>query len=121
VLIVDDQRVVLRVFALALEGAGYRVLVADNADTALDLVRRDAPDAVLIDMTMPYVNGMGLLYRLREFAPQIPIAMITGMPTIAQESRDELDALRVPLYFKPLSPPRIEAIVGTLIATRGPA
>ena len=118
VLIVDDQRVVLRVFALALEGAGYRVLVADSADAALDIVHRDAPDAILIDMTMPYVNGMGLLYRLREFAPQIPMAMITGMPNVAQESRDELDALGVPLYFKPLSPARIEEIVGGLIASR---
>ena len=120
-LIVDDQRVVLRVFALALESAGYRVLVADSADAALDIVHRDAPDAVLIDMTMPYVNGMGLLYRLREFAPHIPIAMITGMPNVAQESREELDALGVPLHFKPLSPSQIEGIVGGLIASRGPA
>jgi FixJ family two-component response regulator len=69
-------------------------------------------------MTMPYVNGMGLLYRLREFAQQIPIAMITGMPKIAQETREELDALGVFVHFKPLSPAQIEEIVGGLIASR---
>ena len=118
VLIVDDQRVVLRVFGLALEGAGYRVLVADNADAALDAVRRESVDAIMIDLTMPYVNGMGLVYRVREVAPQLPIAMITGMPNVAAETREELDALEIPLYFKPLSPGKIEEIVGALIAGR---
>jgi DNA-binding NtrC family response regulator len=118
VLIVDDQRVVLRVFGLALEGAGYRVLVADNADAALDAVRRESVDAIMIDVTMPFVNGLGLLYRIREFEPHLPIAMITGMPNVASETREELETLGVPLYFKPLSPGKIEEIVGALIAGR---
>ena len=118
VLIVDDQRVVLRVFAQVLEGAGYRVLLADSADAALDSVRRDVPDAILIDLTMPYVNGMGLLYRLRDIAPQIPMAMITGMRTVGDETREGLQALGIALHFKPLSPPQIEELVGTLVAKR---
>jgi DNA-binding NtrC family response regulator len=118
VLIVDDQRVVLRVFGLALESAGYRVLVADNADAALDAVRRESVDAIMIDVTMPFVNGLGLLYRIREFAPSLPIAMITGMPSVPSETLDELETLGVPLYFKPLAPAKIEEIVGALIAGR---
>ena|SRR5690242_19748294 len=115
VLIVDDQRVVLRVFAQVLEGAGYRVQVADSADAALDSVRRDVPDAILIDLTMPYVNGMGLLYRLREIAPRIPMAMITGMPNVGEETREELRALGVALHFKPLTPLQIEELVRQLL------
>ena len=115
VLIVDDQRVVLRVFAQVLEGAGYRVLLADSADAAIESVRRDAPDAILIDLTMPYVNGMGLLYRLRDIAPQIPMAMITGMPNVADETRDELRTLGITLHIKPLTPLQIEELVGRLL------
>jgi DNA-binding NtrC family response regulator len=117
VLIVDDQRVILRVYGLALENAGYQVRVADSADAALESVRVDKPDAVMVDLTMPYINGMGLLYRLREIAPQIPVAMITGMANVGDETRQELDALGIPLYSKPLAPPQIADIVASLIGT----
>jgi DNA-binding NtrC family response regulator len=117
VLIVDDQRVVLRVYALALEGAGYQVRVADSADAALESVRVDKPDAVMVDLTMPYINGMGLLYRLQEMAPQIPVAMITGMSNVAEETRQELDALGISLHFKPLAPGQIADIVKSLVGT----
>ena len=116
VLIVDDQRVVLRVFARALEGAGYRTHVADNADAALEYVRRDPPDAILLDLTMPFVNGMGLLYRLRATAPHIPVAIVTGN-TVTNETRDDLDELGVAVYFKPLSPAQIEDVVRTLLGS----
>jgi len=114
VLIVDDQRVILRVFARALEGAGYRTRVADNAEAALESVRRDPPDAILLDLTMPFVNGMGLLYRLRANAPHIPVAIVTGN-TVTNETRDDLDELGVAVYFKPLTPAQIEDVVRTLL------
>ena len=117
VLIVDDQRVVLRVYALALESAGYQVRVADSADAALESVRADKPDAVIVDLTMPYINGMGLLYRLRDIAPQVPVAMITGMSNVGQETRDELNALGIPLHFKPLAPAQIADLVKSLVGT----
>ena len=117
VLIVDDQRVVLRVYALALESAGYQVRVADSADAALESVRANKPDAVIVDLTMPYINGMGLLYRLRDVAPQVPVAMITGMSNVGQETRDELNALGIPLHFKPLAPAQIADVVKSLVGT----
>ena len=117
VLIVDDQRVVLRVYALALESAGYQVRVTDSADAALESVRANKPDAVIVDLTMPYINGMGLLYRLRDVAPQVPVAMITGMSNVGQETRDELNALGIPLHFKPLAPAQIADLVKSLVGT----
>ena len=120
VLIVDDQRVVLRVYGLALEGAGYQVRVADSADAALESVHDDTPDAVVVDLTMPYINGMGLLYRLREIAPRLPVAMITGMTNVGDETRQELESLGIPLHFKPLAPAQIADVVKSLIdAPRG--
>jgi len=117
VLIVDDQLVVLRVYGLALEGAGYQVRVADSADAALESVHDDTPDAVVVDLTMPYINGMGLLYRLREIAPRLPVAMITGMTNVADETRQELESLGIPLHFKPLAPAQIADVVKSLIDT----
>jgi two-component system, OmpR family, response regulator MprA len=114
VLIVDDQRVVLRVFAQALERAGYTVQLATDADAALHSVRTAPPDAILLDLTMPYVNGMGLLYRLRDTGSKIPVAMITGN-AVSSETRDELEALGVAVYFKPLTAPQIQQVVDKLV------
>ena len=114
VLIVDDQRVVQRVFAQALEQAGYSVRVADGATVALEAVRTAPPDAILLDMTMPYVNGLGFLYRLRETSPDIPVAIVTGN-AVTQETKDELDDLGVAVYFKPLTASQIEGVVDTLL------
>jgi DNA-binding NtrC family response regulator len=114
VLIVDDQRVVLRVFAQALERAGYCVHAAESAEAALDSVRTGAPDAILLDLTMPFVNGMGLLYRLRDVVPQIPVAIVTGNAVTA-ETREELHELGVAVYFKPLTATQIAGVVQTLL------
>ena len=114
VLIVDDQRVVQRVFAQALARAGYEVQCADGATAALDFVRTAPPDAILLDMTMPFVNGLGVLYRLREITPQIPVAIVTGN-AVTTEARDELDSLGVAVYFKPLTPTQIEDVVAKLL------
>ena len=113
-MIVDDQRVVLRAFARALEAAGYQTRTADNAEAALESVRHDPPDAILLDLMMPFVNGMGLLYRLRAIAPQIPVAIVTGN-AVSDENRVDLDELGVAVYSKPLSPEQIADLVRTLL------
>jgi two-component system response regulator MprA len=114
VLIVDDQRVVLRTFARAIQSLGYEARVADNADAALESVRMDPPDAILLDLTMPFVNGIGLLYRLRGAAPQIPVAIVTGT-AVSKETQDELDALGATVHLKPLTPAQIEDVIKTLL------
>lgn len=120
VLIVDDQPDVLRPQAQSLERAGYRVVFAESANKALDAVREHVPDAILIDLKMPYVNGMGLVYRLRELKPRIPMAMITGAMDVAEETRNELLTMGVDLHFKPLTLERTRAIVDGLIGTSNP-
>jgi DNA-binding NtrC family response regulator len=120
VLIVDDQPDVLRPHAQSLERAGYHVVFAESANQALDAVREHVPDAILIDLKMPYVNGMGLLYRLREFKPQIPMAIITGAMDVAEETHAELRAMGVSLHFKPLTLQQTRAIVDGLVGTSRP-
>jgi two-component system, OmpR family, response regulator MprA len=120
VLIVDDQPDVLRPQAQSLERVGYRVVFAESANEALDAVREHVPDAILIDLKMPYVNGMGLLYRLRELKPRMPMAIITGAMDVAEETRNELHTMGVALHFKPLTLERTRAIVDGLIGSNTP-
>lgn len=65
ILIVDDDAIVLRTFARALEINGYRVLTAEDADTAIQLAHTNLPDVILSDINMPGTDGRSFLRNLR--------------------------------------------------------
>ena len=90
ILIVDDQPEVLRLYSRGLEVSGHRVITAETVELGMQLVDAAPPDAVLVDLKMPYVNGMGMLYRLRQAHPDIPVAIITGMQNLDKESMQEI-------------------------------
>jgi DNA-binding response OmpR family regulator len=115
ILIVDDQAEVLQIYSRALEGVGYRVQIAGTAEAAMQLVESAPPDAILLDLTMPFINGMGFLYRLRKGHPRIPIAIITGTVDLDQEEIDEIATLGAALHFKPVSIAQLLAIVDALL------
>ena len=118
ILIVDDQPEVLRVYARALEALDYSVQIADTAEAAMLLIQTEPPDAVLLDLKMPYINGMGLLYRLRKGHPRLPVAMMTGMTNLDKESLQELAMLDTAVHFKPLSLAEIRTIVEDLLTRK---
>ena len=64
ILIIDDNVNLARGFALGL-GLGYDVSVAHTSDDGRGLAAEQQPDAILLDFRMPFVNGVGLLYRLQ--------------------------------------------------------
>jgi Response regulator containing CheY-like receiver, AAA-type ATPase, and DNA-binding domains len=65
ILIVDDDENVLQTFAKALSLEGYDVRTASSPLVGLQEVVETPPDAILLDLRMPFVNGVGFLYRLR--------------------------------------------------------
>jgi DNA-binding response OmpR family regulator len=80
VLIVDDDSKVADVLAQVVEEEGYTPLVARSGTEAMDLVGRDAPDVVLLDIEMPEMDGFDFLTRIKASATtaRIPVVMITG-------------------------------------------
>lgn len=80
VLIVDDEEVVRRAGRRLLETLGYRVLEADDGDVALDMwqARNGDVDLVILDMTMPRLDGCDTLAQLRECAPNLKVLMTSG-------------------------------------------
>jgi two-component system chemotaxis response regulator CheY len=72
-LVVDDSRVVRKVARRILEGHGFTVAEAEDGQQALDAVRAQMPDSVLLDWNMPVMNGIDFLKALRqEFGPGNP-------------------------------------------------
>jgi DNA-binding response OmpR family regulator len=77
ILVVDDQEPVRRVVRSLLERAGHRVTEAGDGLAALELLADDIPDAVLLDVTMPGMDGWKTLGRIRELS-DVPVLMLTG-------------------------------------------
>ena len=61
ILIVDDEPDILLMMRVNLEGEGFETMLAADGETALERVRTDAPDVVLLDVMMPVLDGWGVL------------------------------------------------------------
>ncbi|HBX69677.1 MAG TPA: hypothetical protein DEH25_09945 [Chloroflexi bacterium] len=79
-LIVDDETDTLRLVALMLERQGYEVATAENGIAALEQVKADKPDLILLDVMMPEIDGYEVAKRLRQNpeTEDIPIIMFTA-------------------------------------------
>ena len=104
VLIVDDDPVVGQTFARMLTVNGYRVAVVHSVDAAIDQASEQLPDAILSDLRMPLVDGIGLLARVRRDPRlrEVPIAIVTGDHFLSDDFLGELRALGAAVRFKPL-------------------
>ena len=122
ILIVDDDETVLQTFAKALSLEGYDVRTAASPLVGLQEVEDTPPDAILLDLRMPFVNGVGFLYRLRahETHRHTPVAIITGDSCIDDPALIELHGLDAEVRFKPIWIDEVVTLTRTLLAKRPP-
>ncbi len=80
ILIVDDDKEIVRIVRAYLEKAGYSVLTANDGETALHIIRSDRPDLVVLDLMMPNRDGWSVarLVRADEALAKTPIVMLTA-------------------------------------------
>jgi DNA-binding NtrC family response regulator len=82
VLVVDDEPSNLASLQKILQREGLRVLTAENAKLALELVRRHRIQVVLTDLMMPGTNGVELLRAVKELSPDVEVVLMTAYGTI---------------------------------------
>jgi DNA-binding response OmpR family regulator len=116
ILVIDDHVTLAKAFAMVLERDGYVVLTAHSAEDGLTLAQTQRPSAIVLDLRMPFINGVGFLYRLRACSghTDTPVMVVTGA-AVNQELRAELAELRAVLRFKPLSMAALLAEVRALL------
>jgi two-component system response regulator PrrA len=104
ILIVDDDEGVTQTFARMLRLEGFQVRTAYSAETGLQAAEDSHPDAIILDLRMPLVDGLGFLRRLREHAEyrSTPVAIVTGDYFLEDSVSSELRELGAELRFKPL-------------------
>jgi DNA-binding NtrC family response regulator len=120
ILIVDDDETVLHTFAKALSLEGYDVRTAASPLTGLQEVDDAPPDAILLDLRMPFVNGIGFLYRLRahEAYRDIPVAIITGDSCVDDPAMQEMRELNAEVLFKPIWIDEVVSVTRSLLEKR---
>lgn len=104
ILIVDDDRSVTDTFARMLKLEGFAVHTALDASSGLELADATRPQAIILDMRMPVINGIQFLrqVRARPHLANIPVAIVTGDYFLSDELVQELKTLGAFLRFKPL-------------------
>jgi signal transduction histidine kinase len=90
ILTIDDDRSVRESLANFLEDFGFIVLQAADGAEGLEVFAARRPDLVLVDLRMPRMDGLEVLARVREDAPEVPIMVVSG----AGDIRDVVEALR---------------------------
>ena len=120
VLVIDDDEGVRLTFSRVLRLDGHNVQVAATAEEALGEVEQQRPDAILLDLKMPLINGVGFLYRLRQNPANqdIAVGVITGAPVLDDATVNDLRALNAQVWFKPLSIEDIQLVAQTLLRRR---
>ncbi|MDD5439814.1 MAG: response regulator transcription factor, partial [Candidatus Omnitrophica bacterium] len=85
ILIVEDDRHILRIIRDALEGQGYIVLAAQDGQTGLDLAIGEEVDLVILDVMLPYLSGFEIAEKLRKKKMFLPIIILTAKDTEADK------------------------------------
>ena len=77
ILVVDDEKLLVKGLKFNLENEGYEVSVAYDGATAVDLARRESFDLILLDWMMPGMSGSDACMKIREFS-DVPVVMLTA-------------------------------------------
>jgi DNA-binding response OmpR family regulator len=88
-LVVDDDRLLLRLVELNLSKLGIKVILADNGQEALRLAQKERPDVILLDIMMPRMDGYEVIRQLKasEETSAIPVIMLTAKSNMIDRSR----------------------------------
>lgn len=117
ILVVDDDRAVRESLKRALELHGYDTSLAPDGMEAIQAVQRQRPDAIVLDVNMPGVDGYGVVRRLRQDGIDVPILMLTARDDIPDRVQG-LDAGADDYLVKPFALDELLARLRALLRRR---
>ncbi|MEO7013043.1 MAG: response regulator [Dokdonella sp.] len=119
VLIIEDEPKLSALMSDYLVAAGFRTSILENGRTAVDWIRQERPDAILLDINLPGVDGLTLCRQIRAFS-EVPILMLTARV----EEIDRLLGLELgadDYICKPFSPREVVARIRAVLRRTRPA
>jgi len=117
ILVVDDEEIVRNSLHDWLREDGYTVEAAEDGFKALEKIKENPWDIVLVDLKMPRMDGLELMERIKEIKPEIQIVIITAYATV----HTAVEAIKKGAYdylVKPFNPEEISLLIKRLIASQ---
>lgn len=117
-LVVDDDRLLLRLIELNLGKSGMKVLLADSGKEALRLAKQERPDVILLDLMMPMMDGYEVMRLLKasEHTRDIPVVMLTAKAALSDRRKcEEMGAIA--FITKPFNLEDLRGTVRDIIAS----
>jgi two-component system, OmpR family, response regulator MprA len=118
ILIVDDDRALRDALRRALTLAGYEVQTAADGQEGLDMIAQGVPDAVVLDVGLPDIDGLEVCDRLRAAHNRVPVLMLTAREAI-EDRIDGLDAGADDYLIKPFDVGEVKARLRALLRRAG--
>ncbi len=119
VLVVEDDPTVRNAVVRVLELEGYEVPVAKDGRSAIDMILEHTPDAVVMDVTMPFVDGMTVCREVRHRRNRVPILLLTARVEVSDRV-EGLDAGADDYLTKPFAIKELSARVRALLRRTTP-
>jgi two-component system response regulator MprA len=119
VLVVDDDRAVRDALRRTLTLGGYEVQVAGDGEQALESMVRSVPEAVVLDIGLPGIDGLELCRRVRRLGNRVPILMLTARNAVADRI-DGLDVGADDYMVKPFDVGELKARLRALLRRANP-
>jgi two-component system response regulator (stage 0 sporulation protein F) len=117
VLIIDDDPEVRRSIGRMVKRLGYKVLLASGGSEGLELVSREEPSLVLLDMRMDGMSGLEFLRELRKTHATLPVVIVTGFPD-CELVHQAAEFPPILLISKPVEPCLLERTVQMVLGER---
>ena len=102
ILIVDDEKNMCKSLEILLSSEGYKTISCERGTTALQVLEKEDVDLLITDLTMPEMNGMELLKKVKELYPHVQVIMMTAYSTV----QSAVEAIKIGAYdylIKPFS------------------
>lgn len=121
VLVVDDEADIRTLCRVNLEYEGYRVLEASGGEEALELVKNEKPDLVLLDLMMPGIDGWEVMEKLQgdDETARIPVVLLTALADEESQLKGWAEGI-LDYVTKPFNPMSLSRYVGEALQERNP-
>ncbi len=119
ILVIDDDRIIRKLFLHALEDTKYQVDTAESGERGIEMQREFKYDLIFLDLNMPGLNGIETLREIRMNDPDIPVYIVTAFyKEFLEEISSAIDeGLKFEITHKPITPDGIVFIAKSTIAS----
>jgi len=87
ILVVDDEKAIRILYAAEFEEGGHKVIATGDGSEVMELIHREAPDLIILDIRLGNYNGLNLLREIRNAHYDLPVVLSTAYPAFRHEPK----------------------------------